>query len=122
MNLRYLLDEHLRGPFWRAIERHNRRSIYPLDVVRVGDPDDLPIGALDPEILLWTERQGRILVSEDWATMLVNFEDHLRAGRHSAGLFLLRPKIPVVDIIDFLVVASFASQPAEWVDVWRYIP
>jgi hypothetical protein len=44
MALRYVLDTHLRGPLWRAIQWHNSAGINPLDVVRVGDPSDLPLG------------------------------------------------------------------------------
>jgi hypothetical protein len=61
--LRYLLDENLRGRLWQAIGVHNQTGAYPIDVVRVGDPPDLPLGSLDPDILLWAEREGRILVS-----------------------------------------------------------
>ena len=41
MPLTYLLDEHLRGPLWRAIQRHNALGTDPLDAVRVGDVEDL---------------------------------------------------------------------------------
>ncbi len=50
--LRYVLDEHLRGPLWRAIQWHNSSGVYPLDVVRVGDPADLPLGMEDPALFL----------------------------------------------------------------------
>jgi hypothetical protein len=33
MALRFLLDEHLRGPFWWAIQRHNSRSIDQIDSI-----------------------------------------------------------------------------------------
>jgi hypothetical protein len=42
--IRFVLDEHLRGPLWRAGQRHNARAEDPIDVVRVGDPPDLPLG------------------------------------------------------------------------------
>ncbi len=58
MALRFLLDEHLRGPLWHAIQRHNLSSSDSLDVVRVGDPADLPLGSDDPTILAWAERFG----------------------------------------------------------------
>jgi hypothetical protein len=35
--LRFVLDENQRGLLWRAIVRHNQTSVYPLDVIRVGD-------------------------------------------------------------------------------------
>jgi hypothetical protein len=122
MSLRFLLDEQLRGRLWLIIERHNRLGAYVLDVVRVGDPDNLPTATPDAEILAWAEREGRILVSEDWSTMLTHFQAHLAAGHHSPGLFLLRPQASLVDVLDFLVAAAYASDEREWVDVWRYIP
>ncbi|MBI3411942.1 MAG: hypothetical protein HY040_26730 [Planctomycetes bacterium] len=65
MDIRFLVDEHLRGQLWHAIGSHNQRGAYPVDVVCVGDSADLPQGSTDPEVLLWTEREGRILVSAD---------------------------------------------------------
>jgi hypothetical protein len=122
MSLRFLLDEQLRGRLWHVIERHNRVGACPLDVVCVGDPADLPTGTPDPEIVLWAEREGRILVSEDWSTMLTHFQARLAAGHRSPGLFLLRPLASLVDVVDFLAAAAYASDEREWVDVWRYIP
>ena len=80
MALCYLLDEHLRGPLWQGIKSPNALGLYLIDAVRVGDPIDLPLGATDPEILLWAEREGRILVSQDEATMKSYLADHLRGG------------------------------------------
>jgi hypothetical protein len=122
MGCRFLLDEQLRGPLWALTEQHNSGGIHPLDVTRVGDPVDLPLGMPDPDILIWAEREGRILVSEDWRTMRGHFQAHLAVGQHSPGLFLLRPQIPYTDIVDFLVAVAYASEPDEWIDNWLYIP
>ena len=122
MDIRFVLDEHLRGQLSSALARHNQRGAYPLDIVRVGDPVDLPHGTSDPDILVWAERECRILVSGDRKTLLGHFADHLTAGRHSPGLFLLRPSSPLPEIVDFLVAAAYASDASEWTDVWRYIP
>ena len=65
MPVTFLLDENVPGRIWRAIQRHNEDSVDILDVVRVGQPDDLPLSADDRSILLWAERQGRILITED---------------------------------------------------------
>ena len=65
MPLPYLLDEHLRGPLWRVIQRHNATGGLPIDALRVGDPDDLPLGSDDATILAWAEREGRILLTLD---------------------------------------------------------
>jgi hypothetical protein len=52
---RFVLDEHLRGDLWNAIERHNRNGVNTVDVVRVGDMADLPLGSKDPSTLIWAE-------------------------------------------------------------------
>ena len=122
MPLRYVLDEHLRRALWKAIGRWNARSTPPLDAVRVGDPPDLPLSTLDPDILIWAEREGRILVSLDKKSLLVHLADHLRAGRHSPGIFLIRPGATIPDVLDFLVVAAYASDPDDWRDDARFIP
>jgi len=46
-------------------ERHNEFSSTPIDAVRVGDHGAPPLATLDPEILVWCEEAGRILVSLD---------------------------------------------------------
>jgi hypothetical protein len=120
--LRYLLDEHLRGPLWRAIAWHNSRGSYPLDVVRVGDFPDLPLGTLDPDLLRWAQREARILVTHDPDTMPGHLADHLHAGEHSPGVFMIRPRSTLPAILSFLVDAAYASEPAEWQDRIHFIP
>jgi hypothetical protein len=85
MPIRFLLDEHLRGPLWHAIGRHNLGGGLPLDVARVGDPPDLPLGADDSAILLWAERENRILITEDKHTIAIHLAGHCQAGHHSPG-------------------------------------
>src|SRR5947209_19270267 len=87
--LKFLLDEHLRGTLWLAIIRHNAQGRMPIDVVRVGDPQDLPLSSSDPIILLWAEREDRILLTEDIHTMPGHLAQHLQAGRHSPGIFVI---------------------------------
>jgi hypothetical protein len=48
MALRYVLDENLRGRLWSAFQRHNAAGVDRVDVTRVGDPLDLPLGTADP--------------------------------------------------------------------------
>jgi hypothetical protein len=87
--LRFLLDEHLRGPLWLAVQRHNASGKLNLDVVRVGDPPDLPLQSDDPVILLWAEREDRILLTEDKHTVPGHLADHLKGGHHSPGVLMI---------------------------------
>lgn len=122
MPLAFLLDEHLRGTLWRAIQHYNARGSNPLDVIRVGDAENLPLGSLDPEILLWAERDERILVSQDRKTLSQHLADHLLAGHHSPGIFTIRGTTTLSGLISFLQLAAVASEPHEWRDRIEYIP
>ncbi len=123
MPLRYLLDEHLRGPLWRATLRHNAMDPgFPLDVVRVGDPHDLPLGLADPLILAWAERNDRILVTRDSRTIPAHLASHLLDGGHSPGIVMLRPNCSLQVVVAQLVLAAHASDPAEWRDRITYVP
>src|SRR5262249_19224891 len=122
MPLRYLLDENLAGRLWSALMRHNARGIDLVDAIQVGDPPDLPRGSQDPDILIWAEAEDRILVSEDLSTLPIFLTNHLEAGRHSPGIFLIRHGSALKEVVDFLVLAAHASEPWEWADRCQFIP
>ncbi len=122
MALRFLLDEHFRGDLWRAILHHNARSMVPIDAVRVGDPPDLPLSTPDADILAWAEHAGRLLVSRDRRTMIAELAEHLRAGHGSPGLFLVRPRSRLADVLAFLVEAAQAGDDDQWRDQATFIP
>ena len=121
MPLAYLFDENLRGMLWQHVRRHNMLRVNELDVVRVGDADDLPLGSEDPDILRRAERENRILLSRDEHTMPKHLADHLAAGRRSPGVFLVRTA-PLVEIVEFLVCAAYASDPVEWENRVSFMP
>jgi hypothetical protein len=122
MPLRYLLDEHFRGPLWRAIQQHNVAGAYPIDTFRVGDPADLPLGSLDPDNLLWAESNGCVVVSFDKGTMPGHLARHLQAGHHSPGVYLVRPNTTIRQIVDYLVTSAYTTDPALLRDHYEYIP
>lgn len=123
MPLRFVLDEHLRGGgLWQAIQRHNALGAHPLDTIRVGDPVDLPLGTADPAILLWAEREGRIIITRDHQTMPGHLAHHLQAGRRSPGIFLLRFRASLPTVITSLVVIAYCGDPVDYQDRTQYIP
>jgi Domain of unknown function (DUF5615) len=122
MALRFVLDENLRGQLWRATQRHNALGLNPIDVTRVGDPPDLPLGATDSDILIWAERAGRVIVSNDRTTLPSHFWSHIQSGNHSPGLFLIRPRSTISQIIYHLVLAAYAADPAQLRDQIEWIP
>jgi hypothetical protein len=121
MPIRYLLDEHHRGLLFRYIQRRNLTGDFPIDVMRVGDTADLPLGTPDIQILRWAQQQDRILVSADMKTLPGHLQSHLASGQHSPGIFLTLPG-PTRETYEFLVVAAHASDPSEWRDRFVFIP
>ena len=120
MAIRFLLDENIDARIWSAIRRHNRRGEYVLDVVRVGESEDLPCGSLDPWILRWAERQGRVLLSFDRSTLARHLADHLAAGGHSPGIVILAPTMGIPELVSAVVLIAYASEPGEWADQLRF--
>lgn len=122
MALSFLFDEHLRGPLWSAIQRHNLDDDLPLDVVRVGDPDNLPLGSNDPTILLWAEREQRILVTQDRHSMAAHVADHVAGGHHCPGVLLLRSNVSHSVLLEFMILVAYAGVADEFRDVVTFIP
>jgi hypothetical protein len=120
--LRFLLDEHLRGPLWLAILRHNAQGGLPIDVVRVGDPPDLPLRSTDSTILLWAEREARILLTEDLRTIPAHLAQHLQTGHRSPGVFVIRTSYSIGQLVSHLELVAHAGEPADYENAITYVP
>src|SRR5947207_1897722 len=119
--LRFLLDEHLRGPLWLAILRHNSLGLL-VDAVRVGDPPDLPLGSSDAAILAWAEREGRILLTEDVHSMPSYLAQHLQGGHRSPGVFVIGANCSIGQLVSHLELAAHAGDPSDYADTIVYVP
>jgi hypothetical protein len=73
-------------------------------------------GVLDPSVLAIAAEQDRILVTSDFKTMPGHFADFLEARGSSPGVFLVKQRTPVVDVIDSLVLIWAATDADEWRD------
>jgi len=91
--LKYLLDEHIPPAYRTQILRRAERlaPFAELEVWAIGDPDAPAKGTLDPEILLWCESHGFVLVTNNRRSMPVHLADHLAAGQHVPGIFTISP-------------------------------
>jgi hypothetical protein len=123
MPIAFVLDENLRGkPLWPAILHHNAAGRSPIDATRVGDPSDLPLGSIDADILMWAERVDRIIITEDTATFPAELAAHLRLGRTSPGVFVIRPSATVAVVLSWLELVGADNQRASWADKVTYVP
>jgi len=118
----FVVDEHLRGPLWRAIQRHNLLGGLQIDAIGVGDEPDLPLGADDRSILEWAQRNGRILVTQDKQTMAKHLADHLMSGRSSPGVLMLRAGTSLRAVLESLELAAHAGSPDDFADAITFIP
>jgi hypothetical protein len=66
-------------------------------------------GRNDPDVLEYAASQDRILVSHDTSTMPVHFADRLRSGRMSPGVFLVRQRAAVGEVIEAILLVWSAS-------------
>ena len=122
MPLRLLLDENARGILWQAIQQHNGHSMWQIDAMRVGDPPGLPRGSADPDILVWCEREDRLLVIYDVNTMVAHWRDHLERGGNSPGLLLVRDRADIGEVVDVLVLIAYASDSLDWRNRVDWVP
>src|SRR5271169_1789540 len=79
-------------------------------------------GVADPEVLAFATRENRILVTSDLRTMPRHFGDFLEANGECAGVFLVRQRAPLAEVIEALVMVWAASDADEWKDRVVEIP
>jgi hypothetical protein len=122
MPIRYLVDENLRGPFWSALTRANSEHPTPIEITCIGEYNAPPLGSKDPEILIWAERHGYLVVSNDVRTMPGLVARHLWAGGHVPGVFLIELPCSIPQILEALFYFATESEADDWQDLSIFIP
>ena len=114
--LRLATDADFNGDVIRGLS-HRQPD---LDLVRVQD-----VGlrrADDPTILEWAAAEGRIRLIHDRATMTKFAYERLRAGQPMPGVFVIRNKQPLSQIIEEILLAVQCSSHEEWRDRVEFLP
>jgi len=117
-DIRYLLDEHIDPRVRKGV----KRLIAAITIWCIGDAGVPARGTLDAEILRWCESNSFILVTDNRKSMPAHLQDHIMAGGHIPGIFVLRPVSGIGEIIDELILIWEASFPDEYQDQIRYLP
>jgi predicted nuclease of predicted toxin-antitoxin system len=106
--IRFLADASLHDAIVKGCLRRERT----IDFLSSNDAnlEEVP----DPDVLALAASEGRILVTSDLRTMPGHFGDFLEAGGSSPGVFLVKQKTPVADVIEALLLVWAASDPEEW--------
>ena len=71
-------------------------------------------GLSDPEVLSVAARENRILVTSDVRTLRRHFGQMIAAGGSSPGVFLVKQRTPLADVIDAILLAWAASDSGDW--------
>jgi len=119
MNKRcYLIDENITPAFADQL----RRRQVNIEVIAIGNGIAPPKGTLDPEVLSWLETYGYSLVTRNRKSMQEHLQDFLASGHHIAGIFTLRPKATLGEIIDDLLLIWEVADIDEYRDQIVHIP
>src|ERR1700691_5946407 len=70
-------------------------------------------GVPDPKVPAFATKEDRILVTSDLRTM-PRHGDYLAANGRCAGVFLVKQRAPLADVIEALVLVWAASAADEW--------
>jgi Domain of unknown function (DUF5615) len=118
MKPRFLLDENLS----EVIKKQLLFKEPAIEVVCIGEQGVPPKGTLDPDILLWIEQSGYILVTNNRTSMPNHVADHFNAGRSFPGILQLKPDTTISELIDTLQMIWQASEDWEYYNTVQYVP
>jgi hypothetical protein len=114
----WLLDENV-GPNLRQA----LHDVFPeMTVWIVGDPGTPDYGTRDPAILQWCDENYFALVTNNRSTMPVHLQNHIAAGGHIPGIFILHPEMSMGETVDDLALIWDAAEPDEFLDQIVYLP
>ena len=115
---RYLLDEHI-PPIYQMQLLYHEPS---LTVLTIGDEGAPARSTPDPEILIWCEQNYFNLITNNRKSMPKHLADHVAAGRHVPGIFMINLKVSMGLIIEHLILIAGASDEDEFLDQIVFIP
>ena len=115
---RYLIDENI-SPDYRTQLLNHEPS---LTVLAIGDEGAPEKSTPDPEILTWCEQNQFSLITDNRKSMPQHLSDHLAAGHHVLGIFTIKRRVRMGDIIDELIRIAGESDEDKYIDQIVFIP
>lgn len=111
---KFLADEGVRRSI--TLQLRNRG----VDIVTAQESD--LTAATDTEVLAWAAGEGRIVVTDDVATMPDCAAERLRAGDPMPGLILARQSLPVGVVVEDIHVIAACGDDDEFENRIAYLP
>src|SRR5262245_52677755 len=119
MRVRFPLDENLSHAIIEAVHQFDS----DVDIAAVSSPCAPPIGTLDPDILLYCERERRLLIKNNRRSMPGHIVGHLAAGHHHWGVFRTHTRSPALSPIAKMIYVYWgASEAEEHIGTQGWIP
>lgn len=116
--LRFLLDEHVA----HAIGDQLLRLDPEIDILVIGQPPAPPYGTPDPDLLIWLEKTGYALVTNNRRTMPDHIREHCAAGGRLPGVCLLKRNAGMGRVIEDLYLLWAADDAERYADKILYLP
>ncbi len=114
--MRLLADESLHG----AIVNGLRRARPSLDLVRV---QDVGLAATaDPDVLAWAAAEGRVVVTQDRATLPDFASERVVAKQRMPGALVVRGELAIGRAIEELLIVIECSSDEELEGQVMYLP
>ena len=101
-------DENFNNDIVRGLLRRKP----DLDIVRVQDVGLR--GDEDPVILEWAANEGRVVLTQDAATMTYFAYERVRAGKLMPGVIEVADDLPIKQVINDILLLSEYSDRGEW--------
>ena len=114
----FLLDENVPLVIQTQLEQRG----FSETIYAIGDGTAPPKGTPDPEILVWVEDNGCLLITNNRASIPVHLQDHLAQNYHISGIIQLPKRMNVGRIVEDLVLIGEVSYPDEFQDQIVYLP
>jgi hypothetical protein len=104
-----------------AIVRGLRRRLPGLDLVTTEEAG-LPITTPDPDVLRWAAEDGRVLVTQDWNTLIGFALKRVKAGQPMPGVLVCGKGVTIGLAIDELELIACCGDPEDFRDQVRFLP
>ena len=80
------------------------------------------LSASDPEVLIWSAAEGRILLTHDVSTMTQYTYERLSTNQPMPGLFIIARSVPIGQAVEALFLIYECSTESEWYGNVFYLP
>ncbi|MBV8577472.1 MAG: hypothetical protein JOZ58_20830, partial [Acetobacteraceae bacterium] len=95
---------------------------WAIDALRVGDEEAPQLGTLDPEVLDWAVKAGRIIVSRDVTTLIAEHDEFVARGGWTPGLLIVKKGYSIPEVVEYLSLVCHVADADDFSCRCSYIP